>query len=129
VFGSASAPPSGLRSSRTKHPQHQRPRGWAKTNRRSGPNQVAKVTEHSAPISSVTAPTGNPPSRTVSIAAIPVDTTSRIVLAAGVRAEGIRSAREASICERRAAAKLIVFALYSPNRARLSNILCHGNCA
>jgi hypothetical protein len=43
VFGSASAPPFGLRSSRTEHPQHQRPRGWAKTNRRSGPSQVAKL--------------------------------------------------------------------------------------
>ena len=42
VFGSASAPPSGLRSSRTEHPQPQRPKGWAKTNRRSGPKQVAK---------------------------------------------------------------------------------------
>lgn len=44
MFGSASAPPSGLRSSGTEHPQHQRPRGWARTNHRSGPNQVAKVT-------------------------------------------------------------------------------------
>ncbi len=43
MFGSASAPPFGLRSSRTEHPQHQRPTGWAKTNRRSGPSQVAKV--------------------------------------------------------------------------------------
>ena len=43
MFGSASAPPSGLRSSRTEHPQHQRPKGWAKTNRRSGPSQVAKL--------------------------------------------------------------------------------------
>jgi len=25
------------------HPQHQRPEGWARTNRRSGPSQVAKV--------------------------------------------------------------------------------------
>ena len=33
----------GLRSSRTEYPQHQRPRGWAKTNRRSGPSQVAKL--------------------------------------------------------------------------------------
>src|SRR5665213_3423453 len=42
---SPSASPSGLRSSRTEHPpNHQRPRGWAKTNRRSGPNQVAKRT-------------------------------------------------------------------------------------
>jgi len=44
VFGSASAPPFGLRSSRTEHLHHQRPRGWAKTNRRSGPSQVAKLT-------------------------------------------------------------------------------------
>ena len=43
MFGSASASPSGLRSSRTEHPQHQRPKGWAKTNRRSGPSQVAKL--------------------------------------------------------------------------------------
>ena len=43
MFGSASAPPPGLRSSRTEHPQHQRPKGWARTNRRSGPSQVAKV--------------------------------------------------------------------------------------
>jgi hypothetical protein len=43
VFGSASAPPFGLRSSRTEHPHHQRPRGWARTNRRSGPSQVAKL--------------------------------------------------------------------------------------
>ncbi len=44
MFGSASAPPSGLRSSRTEHPQPQQPKGWARTNRRSGPSQVAKVT-------------------------------------------------------------------------------------
>ncbi len=44
MFGSASAPPFGLRSSRTEHLHHQRPRGWAKTNRRSGPSQVAKLT-------------------------------------------------------------------------------------
>ena len=44
MFGSASATPSGLRSSRTEHPQYQRPKGWAKTNRRSGPSQVAKLT-------------------------------------------------------------------------------------
>ena len=43
MFGSASASPFGLRSSRTEHPQHQRPRGWARTNRRSGPSQVAKL--------------------------------------------------------------------------------------
>ena len=43
MFGSASATPSGLRSSRTEHPQHQRPKGWAKTNRRSGPSQFAKL--------------------------------------------------------------------------------------
>src|ERR1700722_5496505 len=74
----------------------------------------AVLPEHSAPIISVTAPTGSPPSKRASIAAIPVGTTSRIVLAAGVRAEGIRSAKAASIWERKAAAKLIVFAIYSP---------------
>src|SRR5277367_5698422 len=74
----------------------------------------AVLPEHSAPIISVTAPTGRPPSRTASIATIPVGTTSRIVFAAGVRADGIRSARAASICERRAVAEFIVFALYSP---------------
>lgn len=46
MFGSASAPPFGLRSSRTEHLHHQRPRGWAKTNRRSGPSQVAKLKEY-----------------------------------------------------------------------------------
>ena len=30
MLGSASAPPSGLRSSRTEHPQPQQPKGWAK---------------------------------------------------------------------------------------------------
>jgi len=43
VLGSASATPFGLRSSRTQHPQHQRPKAWAKTNRRNGPRQVAKL--------------------------------------------------------------------------------------
>ena len=43
MFSSASAPPSVLRSSRTEHPQLQRRKGWAKTNRRSGPSQVAEV--------------------------------------------------------------------------------------
>jgi hypothetical protein len=48
-------------------------------------------------------------------------TTSRIVFAAGVRADGIRSARAASIWERRAAAELIVFVLYSPIASRHTN--------
>ncbi len=46
MFGSASASPSGLRSSRTEHPQPQQLKGWARTNRRSGPSQVAKVIIH-----------------------------------------------------------------------------------
>ena len=89
----------------------------------------AVLPEHSAPIISVTAPTGSPPSRTASIATIPVGTTSRIVFAAGVSADGIRSARAASIWERRAAADLIVFALYSPTAPKCTNAKCNENCA
>ena len=45
-FRSASASPYGLRSSRMElYPLNlQRPRGWARLNRRSGPNQLAKPT-------------------------------------------------------------------------------------
>jgi hypothetical protein len=45
VLGSASAPPSGLRSSRTQHPQHQRPKG--------GPKQTAEVGQAKLPNSEV----------------------------------------------------------------------------
>src|SRR5579859_6818519 len=89
----------------------------------------AVLPEHSAPIISVTAPTGSPPFRTASIAAIPVGMTSRSVFAAGVSADGIRSASAVSIWERRAAAELIVFALSSPIGERLSNGVCNQNCA
>ena len=41
MLGSASAPPSGLRSSRTQHPQHQRPKG--------GPKQTAEVGQAKLP--------------------------------------------------------------------------------
>jgi len=89
----------------------------------------AVLPEHSAPIISVTAPTGSPPSRTASTAATPVGTTSRIVFAAGVSADGILSARAASICERRAAAVRIGFALFSPIPPRRTTCACKGNGA
>src|SRR5580698_388293 len=89
----------------------------------------AVLPEHSAPIISVTAPTGSPPSRTASIASIPVETTSRIVFAAGVRADGIRSAKAASIWERNMPAEFIVFALYSPIGAQPANAFCNKDCA
>lgn len=53
--------------------------------------------EDSGPTSSVMAPTGRPPSRSVSISSIPVEETGRMTRGAGVSAEGIRSARAASI--------------------------------
>src|ERR1700734_1857764 len=89
----------------------------------------AVLPEHSAPIISVTAPTGSPPSRTASIATIPVGTTSRIVFAAGGRQDGIRSDTAASIRERRAAAEFMVFALYSPIASRHTNGMCNQNWA
>jgi type IV pilus biogenesis protein CpaD/CtpE len=89
----------------------------------------AVLPEHSAPIISVTAPNGSPPSRTASIAAIPVGATSRIVFAAGVSADGILAAKAASIWVRRAAADRIVFALYSPIGCVAYKCFCNDNCA
>src|ERR1035437_7057240 len=53
--------------------------------------------EHSGPIISVIAPTGTPPFTKSSIVRMPVETTGRMILGAGVKADGIRSANADSI--------------------------------
>jgi hypothetical protein len=56
--------------------------------------------EHSGPTSSLIAPTGSPPCNTPSSAVIPVSTTGRRILGAGVSAEGILCASADSIWNR-----------------------------
>jgi hypothetical protein len=61
--------------------------------------------EHSPPTNSVNVPMGSPPSKTSSTERMPVGVTGRMVLAGGVSAEGMRSARAASTWERIVAAE------------------------
>src|ERR1019366_392690 len=56
--------------------------------------------EHSGPTNSLIAPTGSPPFKTSSSDSMPVAATGRIIFGAGVRAEGIFSARADSIWSR-----------------------------
>ena len=56
--------------------------------------------EHSGPTTSLMAPMGKPPRSSRSISAIPVGSTGQETRGCGESAEGIRSAREASICAR-----------------------------
>ena len=70
--------------------------------------------EDSGPTISVIAPTGSPPSSNSSISTTPVATTGRMTLGAGLRADGIQSAKAALIRARRAEADIGVFALSSP---------------
>jgi hypothetical protein len=49
--------------------------------------------EHSGPVTSLIAPTGNPPFRMASSASIPEETTDRTIFATGVRAEGAHPGR------------------------------------
>jgi hypothetical protein len=56
--------------------------------------------EHSAPISSVDAPTGSPPSSSRSSGSMPVSMVGRMIFAAGVSADGILCARAVSIWDR-----------------------------
>jgi hypothetical protein len=60
--------------------------------------------EHSGPASSVMAPIGRPPPSALSSVEMPVEDVGRMTRGAGVSAEGMRSARVASICWRRVAA-------------------------
>jgi len=72
--------------------------------------------EHSGPTISLMAPIGNPPRSNSSRPSMPVAAVSRMILGAGVSAEGIRSARPASTWRRIAATEaMTIFALYSPN--------------
>src|ERR1017187_10286429 len=73
-------------------------------------NASAVRPEHSAPIIWVNAPIGSPPSSTSSTVPMPVGATGRRIRGAGVSADGILSARTASICARKAKAE----AIYSP---------------
>src|SRR5580698_2611120 len=75
--------------------------------------------EHSGPTNSLMAPIGRPPFNKSSSVSMPVAATGRIILGAGVRADGIFRARTDSICRRTAEADGIhtinMFALSSPN--------------
>ena len=71
--------------------------------------------EHSAPMSSVMAPTGRPPSNKESSGTIPVSTTGRTSLGVGVSADRILGANAVSTLRRTAEASGMKAHLYSPN--------------
>jgi len=97
VFGSASAPPFGLRSSRTEHLHHQRPRGWAKTNRRSGPSQVAKLTGRSIAWWQAVKFSGKSPSRSCGLEGLSSPTTTLVAEAELDVSESTSSIKEVMV--------------------------------
>jgi hypothetical protein len=64
-------------------------------------NFETEGTSNSAPTISVIPPTGKPPCNSSSTARMPVGKASRMIRGAGERADGIRSAKAASILARK----------------------------